>query len=140
MTLMVVRDYLQSVLPVEGIWFGVAKMDLRKSVALCLYGTPVRMEAGMKIGGVCCTGYRQKRMMLALRGGTNAAEAERLAFAVHRKLTRQRVVLDGTTGFMRAMDSEPYALGTDPFGVWEYRMDFEMYYEVFEASEGEVLE
>ena len=130
MKLAVIRDYLADVLPAQDIWFGVAKMDARKSMALCLYGSPVRMEAGVKIGGVDCTGYRLKRMMLVLRGGTNAAETEWLAQEIHGGLTRERVELDGTTGFMRALDDEPFALGTDAFGVWEFRMDFELYYEV----------
>ena len=137
MKLMEVRNYLVARLPIEGIWFGVAKMDARKGKALCLYGAPGRMPSGVKVGGLDCTGYRQKRMMLVLRGGVDAAEAERLAFAVHEGLTADRVSVEiasaagacAVHGFMRALDDEPYALGMDSFGVYEYRMDFEIFYE-----------
>jgi len=130
MNLMTVRDYLETILPVEGIWFGVARMDAKKKHALCLYGAPVRTESGMKIGGMDCTGYQMKHMMLVLRGGENAVEAETAASAIHTALTRDYITIGGATGFMRALEDEPFSLGSDVYGVWEYRMDFELYYEL----------
>jgi len=129
MKLMTVRDYLERVLPVRDIWFGVARMDAKKKRALCLYGAPVRTENGVKIGGVDCTGYHMKRMMLILRGGENAAEAEEMAQAIHAGLTQEYVYIGGAPGFMRTLDDEPFALGADAYGVWEFRIDFELYYE-----------
>ena len=130
MKLMTVRDYLEGVLPADGLWFGVARMDTRRKRALCLYGSPVRVENGVKIGGVDCTGYRLKRMMLIVRGGESAAEAETLAHAVHAALTKEQVCIGGTSGFLRTLEDEPFALGADSYGVWEFRIDFELYYEL----------
>jgi len=137
MNLLSVRDYLQGVLPIDGLWFGIAKMDGRKPKALCLYGTPVRNDAGIKVGGMDCTGYRVKRMSLVLRAGVEPTEAERLACAIHQACRIPVACIGGRRGFMRPVDGEAYPLGADAFGVWEYRMDIELYYELMQREEEE---
>jgi len=129
MNLLTVRNYLEPLLPVKADWFGVAHMDTRRARAMCLYGLPIRTENGVRIGGLDCTGYKQKRMTLVMRLGTDASAAEDAALAVHAALDMPQVALSGTTGFMRVLDAEPYQLGADAHGVFEFRVDFELFYE-----------
>jgi len=130
MNLHTIRNFLQTILPVGDLWFGLCKMDTGLRSCLCLYDAPTRGERYAAIGGYDCTGYRQKRLMLLLRYGTDALAAAKFANEIHGALAQERIVLDGRNGFMRPSDDGPAPLGTDPHGVWEYRIDFEIFYEM----------
>lgn len=129
MTLTEIRDYLKKVVPYEDAWFGIAKMDTAKNMAMCLYSRAKAAAGNIAVGGAESTGYTCEPMTLLIRWTSNAAAAERKAREVHGALIKQAFWINEKECFLQAVYSSPVALGTDNKGVYEYSVDFNVYYE-----------
>lgn len=129
MTLTDVRDYLKRVVPYEDAWFGIAKMDATKDMAMCLYARAKAAAGNIAVGGAESTGYTREHMTLLIRWSSNAEIAERKAREAHGALIKQHFSIDERECFLQAVYSSPVALGTDNKGVYEYSVDFNIYYE-----------
>ncbi len=129
MTLVLIRDYLKAVLDHEGEWFGTAKMDGNLEKAFCLYLRPKGVINNIAVGGVDATGYGFEALSLLIRWGRNPADAEQKARQVRQALDWLAFDLDGIKCFVQCVFGSPIPLGTDEKGVFEYSLDFNLFYE-----------
>lgn len=129
MNLKKLRDYLKTILPYDGCWFGLYRLDTtRPDKGLCLY---LRTNAGsnnIAIGGIEATGYRQEPLKLLIRWGKNGAEAEDKAREIYDILQTHVFEIDGLGCYIQALHNIPVPMGADDKGVYEYVIDFEFYY------------
>ncbi len=128
-TLATIRDYLRTILPIGQAWFGIGKTDSSKDIALCLYSRPEGASNNIKVGGSECTGYFTEPLKLLIRWGKDSSAADAKAREIFEPLRSSRIIISGRNGFIQTIYAHPSALGTDEKGIYEYCIDFELYYE-----------
>jgi hypothetical protein len=120
---------LKKWLPLEGAWFGTAKIDNTKEKAICLYARGKGAANNIAVGGLAATGYRCEPMTLLVRWTKDALKAEETARKVYDAVCYKDFVIDGKKSFLQAVYAAAVPLGTDNKGVYEYSIDFDIYHE-----------
>ena len=75
--------------------------------------------------------YEVRRISLKLHWNNNQNDSERAAYELYRKLEAVRSfnIDDTHVFFIRLMHAEPISIDTDESGVYEWIIEFEIYYE-----------
>ncbi|CQR51481.1 minor capsid protein [Paenibacillus riograndensis] len=127
MTLAAVRDWLKTQVDCQN-WY-IGKADTSKQQCISLYninnGTPV-----LAIGGLDNTSYAVKAVSILVHWSKNADTAERKAQEVYAALFGQSAVIGGKRVInFQLRTPEPVSVGTDDAGIYEYVIEFTIYYE-----------
>jgi hypothetical protein len=127
LTLAEVRDWLKSYEIAQHYFVG--KLDTSKENALCVYNRKRSGAPVMALGGV--SSYDIKSVSLLLHCSKNAVQAEKTAITLFEKLRAERELkINGVPIYYISMQvPEPVAVGTDDNGVYEYVIEFDLYYE-----------
>jgi hypothetical protein len=104
----------------QDCWTGALKMDNTRERAVCIYRREARIRQA--IGGA--KGYFVLPMRVLVRGGPRAMEASLFADYVHSRLSQADVI----SGYVRMAQEAPIPLGTDEKGVYEFSIEFDMYF------------
>lgn len=126
MTLADVKDFLKSKIACPN-WY-VGKRDTAKEQSITIYPTESPMPT-IPIGGVDNSSYATKAVSVLVHWGKACTPAEEKAQEVFNVLFGQ----SGTIGGKEIIKfdlrtSEPIGMGTDDKGVYEYVINFVIYY------------
>lgn len=127
MTLAEVRDWLKTKVQCPS-WY-IGKLDGKKPECIGVYnapgGTPV-----IALGGLEQTSYAAKTVSILVHWGKNADKAEQKAQEVYATLFGQEAEIGGRRVIQFQMKTpEPVDVGTDGEGIYEYVIEFTIYYE-----------
>lgn len=107
------------------------KLDANKEKAVCVYQRKSTIEAVRAIGGK--SSYNIKPISVLIHWNKNSTETEKTAYKLYKKLeTVSSFLLDDTNTkvyFIKLLQSEPVSVGTDDNGIYEYVIEFDIYYE-----------
>lgn len=127
MTLAAVRDWLKEQVSCPN-WY-IGKADTSKPQCICLYNINNGMPV-LAIGGLANTSYAVKAVSILVHWSKNADTAERKAQEVYASLFGQSAVIGGKRVISFQMRTpEPVSVGTDEAGIFEYVIEFTIYYE-----------
>ena len=82
------------------------------------------------VGGAEARGHEVLRLVLLLRWGRDGSLAEGKAAAVYNGIACLGFEHEGRRGFFMAVNEGPVWVGADERGVFEYALDFDVYYEL----------
>lgn len=126
LTLANVRDWLKT----YGIaqHYFVGKLDTSKENALCVYSRKRSGSPVMALGGL--PSYDIKAVSLLLHCSKNAVQTEQTAVKLFEKIRAERELnINNIPIYYIAMQvPEPVGIGTDENGVYEYVIEFDLYY------------
>ena len=83
----------------------------------------------MAVGGIDCTGHDKKPMKILIRWTKNADTAERQAKDVFNNLLATSFSYAEKKCFIVMTCTAPIPLGTDEKGIYEYALEFTLFYE-----------
>lgn len=126
LTLSAVRDWLKTYDIAQHYFVG--KLDTSKENALCVYSRKRSGSPVMALGGL--SSYNIKAISLLLHCSKNAVQAEQTAVKLFEKIRAERELnINNILIYYIAMQvPEPVAVGTDDKGVYEYVIEFDLYY------------
>lgn len=104
----------------------IHKLDRSAEKGLCLYLRKTGRKHQPALNGTGGRSFRRMGLSLLVRGGRQGAAAEKHAFRIYR-LIEEAEAAQGR--FWQMVYDAPVALGTDERGVYEYSIDFDLYYE-----------
>lgn len=126
LTLADVRDWLKN----YGIaqHYFVGKLDTSKENALCVYSRKRSGAPVMALGGL--SSYEIKAISLLLHCSKNAVQAEQMAITLFEKISSEEKLIINNIPiyYIKLQVPEPVAIGTDENGVYEYVIEFDLYY------------
>lgn len=126
MTLAEVKDYLKSRINCPN-WY-VGKRDAAKEQSITIYPTESPAPV-IPIGGISNSSYTSKAVSVLVHWGKACTPAEKKAQEVYDMLFGQSGVIGGKEVVKFNMrTSEPVGMGTDDKGVYEYVINFVIYY------------
>lgn len=126
LTLSKIRDWLKTYNIVQHYFVG--KLDASKENALCVYSRKRSGSPITALGGL--SSYDIKSVSLLLHCSNNAVQAEEMAVTLFEKIRaeRQLTINDIPVHYIKMQVPEPVAIGTDDNGVYEYVIEFDLYY------------
>ena len=126
LTLANVRDWLKEYNIAQHYFVG--KLDTSKENALCVYNRKRSGAPVMALGGL--SSYEIKAISLLLHCSKNAVQAEEKAITLFEKISsEEKLIINDTPIYYIALQvPEPVGIGTDENGVYEYVIEFDLYY------------
>ena len=126
LTLFAVRDWLKTYNIAQHYFVG--KLDASKENALCVYNRKRSGAPVTALGGL--SSYDIKAISLLLHWNKNAVQAEQTAITLFEKIIAEiELKINNIPIYYIAMQvPEPVAIGTDENGVYEYVIEFDLYY------------
>ena len=126
LTLANVRDWLKKYNIAQ--YYFVGKLDTSKENALCVYNRKRSGATVMALGGL--SSYDIKAVSLLLHCSKNAVQAEQMAVTLFEKIKlEENLIINNSPIYYIAMKvPEPVCVGTDENGVYEYVIEFDLYY------------
>lgn len=105
------------------------KLDANKEKAICIYQRKSTIEAVRAIGGK--SSYNIKPISVLIHWNKNSAETEKAAYKLYEQLEAvSSFLLNGMKiYFIKLLQSEPVSVGADDNGIYEYVIEFDIYYE-----------
>lgn len=105
------------------------RLDANKEKAICVYQRKSTIEAVRAIGGK--SSYNIKPISVLIHWNKNSTETEKAAYKLYEQLEAvSSFLLNGTKiYFIKPLQSEPVSVGADDSGIYEYVIEFDIYYE-----------
>lgn len=127
LTLSAVRDWLKSYNIANNYYVG--KIDTSKEQAVCVYSRKRSGSPVTALGGH--SSYEIKSITLLLRWNKNATQSEKTAIQLFKSIkSEHNLKIDNIPiQFISMTAPESIALGTDEQGIYEYVIEFDIYYE-----------
>lgn len=128
MKLVQIKDWLKSIYAADHYYIG--RLDNKKEKSLGVYDRPTGTRPVMALGGLQNSSYNIRGISLLLHWTRNKQEAEEAAFELWDRLIGIRD-LDTEYGHIQYLQMtipEPIGVGTDANGVYEYVINFNLYY------------
>lgn len=126
MTLTDVKDYLKENIQCDN-WH-VGKIDANKEYCIGIYPTTPPAPR-IALGGVNLTSYTSKAVSILVHWGKSATPAEAKAQEIFNLLFGQNPTIGGTRVVLFDFrTAEPVGVGTDSNGIYEYVINFVIYY------------
>ena len=121
-----IRDWLKTFNAAENYYIG--RLDAKKEKSIGVYQLPPRpptVSIGQK------SSYEVKRISLLIHWNKNANDTEKAAYELYGKLSAVSSfdIEDTHIYFILLSHAEPVSISTDESGVYEYVIEFEIYYE-----------
>jgi len=125
-----VKDWLKNLNTKFDNYF-IGKLDTSKDDSLGIYNLRGSGNPYIALGGLDCTGYEIKRISLLIHVDKNANNTEKKAHELFEELLELDSFMLGEykVKFIGLLVPEPQSIGTDNNGVYEYVIEFEIYYE-----------
>ena len=129
MRLSVVRDWLKTFN--IGSNFYIGKLDNKKDNSIGVYLRDRSGAQTIALGGLNSTTYDILSVKLLVHWNTNSDETEQAARALYSALREQRhfIIKTYTVNYLEMLCPEPIEVGTDDNGVYEWVINFNLYYE-----------
>lgn len=128
MTLVQIKDWLKTMKVAEHYYIG--RLDNKQEMSLGVYDRPTGARPVMALGGLRNSSYNVRGVSLLLHWTRNKNAAEAAAQALWDKLVEVRDLDVGTQHiqYLQMTVPEPIGIGTDADGVYEYVINFNLYY------------
>lgn len=127
LTLSAVREWLKMVFKADHYYIG--KLDSKQDKSIGVYSLK---RSGSPITAIDrLSSYDIKSVSILLHWNKNADETERTALSLFESIRKLSDFTIGNTKvyYLKLLVPEPVAVGTDDKGVYEYVIEFELYYE-----------
>lgn len=120
-----IRDWIKNFDAAENYYIGKMNDKERSLGVFQLSPRPPTRAIGQQ------SSYEVRRISLKLHWNKNQNESERAAFELYSQLRAVRSFdIDNThVYFIDLLQAEPVSIGTDESGVYEWVIEFEIYYE-----------
>ena len=121
-----IRDYLKTLDAAE--YYNIGRLNNKKEKSLGVYS---RTRSGPPVHAIGQpSSYDIKAVTLLLHWNQDARETEQAALTLWNKLLEaEQITIGGTPVYYLQMQvPEPVAVGTDDNGVYEYVIDFNLYF------------
>ncbi len=121
-----IRDWLKTFGMAENYYIG--KLDNKKDKSIGVYQLGARPPT-IAIGKL--SSYEVRKISLLVHWNKNQDQTEKAAYELYKKLRAvSSFTLDGTqVQFINLIHAEPINIGTDDNGVYEWVIEFDIYYE-----------
>lgn len=128
MTLVQIKDWLKTMEVAEHYYIG--RLDNKQEMSLGVYDRPTGSHPVMALGGLRNSSYNVRGVSLLLHWTRNKNAAEAAAQALWDELVEIRDLDVGTQHiqYLQMTVPEPIGIGTDADGVYEYVINFNLYY------------
>lgn len=128
-TLAGIRDWIKSFGIAENYYIGV--LDNKKEKSIGVYDRDVSGPPDIAIGGLDATKTEKRSISLLIHWNKNANETEQKArYLYNTLLCQNNVTIDGLhVDYIYLVVPMPIAVGTDDKGVYEYVIQFDLYYQ-----------
>lgn len=128
MTLLQIKDWLKTMKVAEHYYIG--RLDNKREMSLGVYDRPGSTRPVMALGGLRNSSYNVRGVSLLLHWTRNKNAAETAVRALWDKLVEVRDLDVGNQHiqYLQMTVSEPIGIGTDADGVYEYVINFNLYY------------
>lgn len=122
-----IRDWLKRFNTADYYYSG--KLDANKEKAICVYQRKSTIDAVRAIGDK--SSYNVKPISILIHWNKNSLEAEKNAYKLYKQLEAisSFILNDTKIYFMKLLQSEAISVGTDENGIYEYVIEFDIYYE-----------
>ena len=126
MTLSDIRDYLKTLDAAD--YYHIGRLNNKNERSLGVYNRPRAGPPVTAFGGA--SSYDVKAVTVLLHWNKNARESEEAALSLWEKLRNVADVDagDGHIQYLRLVVPEPVGVGTDENGIYEYVIQFDVYY------------
>lgn len=126
LTLSSVKDWIKSYNIASNYYVG--KLDTNKENALCVYSRKCSGNPVIALGGV--SSYDIKAISLLIHWNKNVVQTEQTAITLFEKIRaeKQLTINNIPIHYIAMQVPEPVAIGTDEKGVYEYVIEFDLYY------------
>lgn len=121
-----IREWLKSYDIFENYFVG--KLDTSKEKALCVYsrkrsGSPIKAYGDL-------SSYDIKAISLLVHWNNNAVQTEQSAIELFEKIKNEKelIINDIPIYYIALQVPEPVSVGTDGKGIYEYVIEFDLYY------------
>lgn len=123
-----IRDWLKTLNVAENYYIG--RLDNKKEKSLGVYNRTRSGPPVMAIGGISQSSYEVKSVSLLLHWNRNARETEAAAGELWSGLLDPgEITLGGhQVHYLKLMVPEPVFVGNDESGIYEYVIEFDLYY------------
>ena len=128
-TLEQVTDWIEALGIGEHFYFG--KLDGNMQKAIGVYNRKEPLPAIIALGGTSNSTYNIKRISILVHWNQSASDTEESAMQLYQNIAQSSNVTigDSKVYFIRLSQNEPIDLGTDDNGIFEYSIEFDVYYE-----------
>lgn len=122
-----IREWIKKFKIAEYYYSG--KLDANKEKAICVYQRKSTIEAVKAIGGK--SSYNIKPISVLIHWNKNSTETEKAAYKLYEQLEAVSSFLlnDTKIYFIKLLQSEPVSVGADDNGIFEFVIEFDIYYE-----------
>lgn len=122
-----IRDWLKQFNIAEN--YSIGRIDSNKDKSIGVYQRKTSIAPIRAIGNAST--YEIKPISLLIHWNKNVAETEKAAFELYKKLEAvSSLTLNNIQIYLLTLlQSEPVSVGSDDSGVFEYVIEFDIYYE-----------
>lgn len=133
MTLVEIKDWLKTLGVAENYYIG--RLDNKQEKSLGVYDRPAGTRPVMALGGLQNSSYNIRGISLLLHWNRNKNQTEEAAMALWDQLMEVRDLDVGMQHihFLQMTVPEPIGVGTDADGIYEYVINFNIYYRRYKA-------
>jgi hypothetical protein len=124
-----IRDWLKTL--GIGEHFYIGKIDNKQQKAIGVYTQSRAAPAVIAIGGLACTKHNKISAKILIHWNKNADESEQAARSLYSALLeRTHFIFNNIKiDYLELENPEPINVGSDDSGVYEWVIDFSIYYE-----------
>lgn len=128
-TLAGIRDWIKGFAIAENYYIG--KLDNKQDKSIGIYQREPSGPPEIAIGGVDATKTQKRSISLLIHWNKNANEAEQKArYLYNTLLCQNNLTINGVhVDYIYLLVPEPIEVGTDDKGVYEYVIQFDLYYQ-----------
>ena len=128
-TLAGIREWIKSFQIAEHHYIGM--LDNKQDKSIGVYQRDVSGPPEIAIGGLDATKTGKRSISLLIHWNKNANETEKKArYLYNTMLCQNNVEIDGVhVDYIQLLVPEPISVGTDDKGVYEYVIQFDLYYQ-----------
>ena len=126
-----IADYISSlgIVDKDRIWIGKLQDKVDKSIGVY----PLKRSGVQRvpIGGMKSTDYDTKQISILIHWNRSVLEAENVANTLFHLImdTRNVMINEQNILFIQLLVPEPVQVGTDDYGIYEYVIEAEVFYE-----------
>lgn len=128
-TLAGIRDWIKSFQIAENYYIG--KLDNKQDKSIGIYQRETSGPPEIAIGGIDATKTQKRSVSLLIHWNKNANETEQKArYLYNTLLCQNNLTINGVhVDYIYLLVPEPIEVGTDDKGVYEYVIQFDLYYQ-----------
>lgn len=125
-----IRQYIASLNIAENENVYIGKLDNKKQKSVGIYSRKTDGKFFIAIGGLDCSTFNIKPISLLIHWNKSQVETEEAAYKLFDRLKKQsNINIEGIhIDYLCLQVPEPQSIGTDEYGVYEYVIWLDFYY------------